>query len=147
MTTTGRWRNSCWRAAAPGATPAGPRRGPGPPPPAPPRLYRSRLPALEEIADPGAEPERREPRQRPAIPRGEAHRPPERKARDFGKPHAFGPTAKGVWFRLDIGRSKNADPKWLLPMICRAGGLTKQDIGTIRIFDNEKKFEGAAPGP
>ena len=22
-------------------------------------------------------------------------------------------------FRLDIGRSKNADPKWLLPMICR----------------------------
>jgi ATP-dependent RNA helicase DeaD len=108
------------------------------------RLYRSRLPALEEIADPGAEPERREPRQRPAMPRGETHRPPERKARGFGKPHAFGPTAKGVWFRLDIGRSKNADPKWLLPMICRAGGLTKQDIGTIRIFDNETKFEVAA---
>ncbi|WP_158814722.1 DEAD/DEAH box helicase [Methylocapsa sp. S129] len=109
------------------------------------RIYRSRLPALEEISDPGHEPERREPRQRPASPRNaESYRPPERKARDFGKPHAFGPTAKGVWFRLDIGRSKNADPKWLLPMICRAGGLTKADIGTIRIFDNETKFEVAA---
>ena len=29
-------------------------------------------------------------------------------------------------------------------MICRAGGLTKADIGAIRIFDNETKFEVAA---
>jgi ATP-dependent RNA helicase DeaD len=109
------------------------------------RVYRSRLPALEEISDPGSEPERREPRQRAVLPRGGApYKPPERKARDFGKPHSFGPAAKGVWFRLDIGRSKKADPKWLLPMICRAGGLTKADIGTIRIFDEETKFEVAA---
>ena len=39
-----------------------------------------------------------------------------------------------VWFRLDIGRSKNADPKWLLPMLCRKGGLNRADIGAIRIF-------------
>jgi ATP-dependent RNA helicase DeaD len=118
------------------------------------RLYRSRLPALEEVVDPGAEPERREPRQRHASPREEGQRPPreegprpppERKARSFGKAHSFDSAGKGVWFRLDIGRSKNADPKWLLPMICRAGGLTKQDIGAIRIFDNETKFEVAAP--
>jgi ATP-dependent RNA helicase DeaD len=109
------------------------------------RLYRSRLPALEEVSDPGNEPERREPRQRAAPPRGDApYKPPERKTREFGKPHAFGPAAKGVWFRLDIGRSKNADPKWLLPMICRAGGLTKADIGAIRIFDDETKFEVTA---
>jgi ATP-dependent RNA helicase DeaD len=40
----------------------------------------------------------------------------------------------------------NADPKWLLPMICRRGNVTKQDIGAIRIFDNETKIEifGAA---
>jgi ATP-dependent RNA helicase DeaD len=109
------------------------------------RLYRARLPALEEVSDPGQEPERREPRQRaPSSRAPESYKPPERKARDFGKPHSFGPAAKGVWFRLDIGRSKNADPKWLLPMICRAGGLTKADIGTIRIFDDETKFEVAA---
>ena len=29
-------------------------------------------------------------------------------------------------------------------MICRAGDLTKQDIGAIRIFDNETKFEVSA---
>jgi ATP-dependent RNA helicase DeaD len=104
------------------------------------RLYRSRLPALEEISDPGAEPERREHRSRSDAP---SYKPTERKPRGFGKAHAFGAGDKGVWFRLDIGRSKNADPKWLLPMICRAGGLTKADIGAIRIFDNETRFEVA----
>ena len=29
-------------------------------------------------------------------------------------------------------------------MICRAGGLTKQDIGAIRISDHETRFEVAA---
>ncbi|MCX8256340.1 MAG: DbpA RNA binding domain-containing protein, partial [Beijerinckiaceae bacterium] len=47
----------------------------------------------------------------------------------------------GVWFRLDIGRKRNADPKWLLPMLCKRGGITKRDIGTIRIFDRESKVE------
>jgi ATP-dependent RNA helicase DeaD len=107
------------------------------------RLYRSRLPALEEISDPGHEPERREPRPRPTSPREGPYAPPERRQRAFGKPHVFA-AAGGVWFRLDIGRSKNADPKWLLPMICRAGGLTKADIRSIRIFDHETKFEVAA---
>ena len=50
----------------------------------------------------------------------------------------------GAWFRIDVGRAKGADPKWLLPMICRAGGLTKADIGTIRVFDHETKFEISA---
>ena len=54
-----------------------------------------------------------------------------------------------LWFRLNIGRQNNADPKWLLPLICRMGGVTRKDIGTIRIFDRETKFElvaGAAEG-
>lgn len=46
-----------------------------------------------------------------------------------------------AWFRLSIGRRKNADPKWLLPLICRLGHVTKRDIGAIRIFDTETKFE------
>ena len=29
-------------------------------------------------------------------------------------------------------------------MICRAGGLTKADIGTIRVFDHETKFQISA---
>jgi ATP-dependent RNA helicase DeaD len=46
-----------------------------------------------------------------------------------------------VWFRLSVGRSANADPKWLIPLICRRGHVTKKDIGSIRIFDRETKFE------
>ena len=40
-----------------------------------------------------------------------------------------------------MGREKNADPKWLLPLICRLGHVTKRDVGSIRIFDRETKFE------
>ena len=46
-----------------------------------------------------------------------------------------------VWFRLNIGREKNADPKWLIPLICRLGHVTKPDIGAIRIFDRDTRFE------
>ncbi|CAH1692913.1 ATP-dependent RNA helicase DeaD [Hyphomicrobiales bacterium] len=47
----------------------------------------------------------------------------------------------GVWFTLSVGRKQRADPKWLLPMICRAGGVTKRDVGSIRIDDMETRFE------
>lgn len=46
-----------------------------------------------------------------------------------------------VWFTINLGRNKNAEARWLLPMICRRGHLTKQDIGAIRIFDRETRFE------
>ena len=46
-----------------------------------------------------------------------------------------------TWFRLNIGREKKADPKWLIPEICKQWGITKREIGTIRIFDKETKFE------
>ena len=45
------------------------------------------------------------------------------------------------WFRISVGRDKYADPTWLIPMICRLGHITKKDIGSIRIFDRETKFE------
>ncbi len=50
----------------------------------------------------------------------------------------------GVWFTLSIGRKQRADPKWLLPMICKAGGVSKRDVGSIRIDDAETRFEIAA---
>ena len=40
----------------------------------------------------------------------------------------------GAWFRVAVGRTNNADPKWLIPLICRVGHVTKKDIGEIRIF-------------
>ena len=49
-----------------------------------------------------------------------------------------------VWFRLNIGRDRNADPRWLLPLICRAGGVSKAEIGAIKIHDRDTRFEIAA---
>jgi ATP-dependent RNA helicase DeaD len=46
-----------------------------------------------------------------------------------------------VWFRMDIGRRQNADPRWILPLICRRGHVSRQDIGAIRITTNETMFE------
>ena len=50
----------------------------------------------------------------------------------------------GVWFTLSVGRKQNAEPRWLLPMLCRAGQITKRDIGAIRINQEETHVELAA---
>jgi len=46
---------------------------------------------------------------------------------------AFGPT---IWFALTGGRETGAEPRRLLPMLCKAGGITKDDIGAIRVQKN-----------
>jgi ATP-dependent RNA helicase DeaD len=51
--------------------------------------------------------------------------------------------AGGQWFKLSVGRKQNAEPRWLLPLICRAGGITKRHVGAIRIYENESRFEVA----
>ena len=45
-----------------------------------------------------------------------------------------------AWFCINVGRRKNAEPRWLVPFICRFGNVTKKDIGPIRIFEDETKF-------
>ncbi len=39
-----------------------------------------------------------------------------------------------IWVSLSIGRNQQAEPRWLIPMICRNGGLTKRDIGQIKLM-------------
>jgi ATP-dependent RNA helicase DeaD len=46
-----------------------------------------------------------------------------------------------VWFRMDIGRRHNADPRWILPLICRRGHVTRGEIGAIRIGQHETYFQ------
>ena len=98
------------------------------------RAYRSRLPEPEDVTDPGT-----------GAGIGKGSRTPERARREAHEHNGLDrhaqPGEGGVWFRLDIGRKKNADPKWLLPMLCKRGGVTKRDIGAIRIFDRESKVE------
>ena len=91
------------------------------------RMYRARLPAPEEITElspmPGTS---------AANPPAPAAQRPEKAG------FASGPM---VWFSLNIGRAQKADPKWLLPLICRMGGVEKRDVGAIRIQDRETRFE------
>ncbi|WOC15842.1 DEAD/DEAH box helicase [Pseudochrobactrum sp. MP213Fo] len=47
----------------------------------------------------------------------------------------------GAWFTLSAGRKHRADPRWLLPLICKAGDISKGDVGAIRILENETRFE------
>jgi ATP-dependent RNA helicase DeaD len=99
------------------------------------RLYRSRLPSPEDIIDPGFD------KGRSRDDRGD------RQAR--GDDRAAAPDTRArradfegsVWFRIAAGRKRNAEARWLLPMICRRGGVTKKDIGAIRIYGDHSEFE------
>jgi ATP-dependent RNA helicase DeaD len=46
-----------------------------------------------------------------------------------------------VWFHINVGRFQRADPKWLLPLLCRRGDVQKRDIGRIVILESETRFE------
>jgi ATP-dependent RNA helicase DeaD len=108
------------------------------------RVYRSRLPGAEEVGDPNFGRDER----RPAKPR-EDYAP--RDGARFGEgregsprsdaPRKAGPRGDTVWFRLNIGRKDGADPRQLLPMLCRRGKITRDEVGAIRIFDKETKVE------
>ncbi len=98
------------------------------------RLYRARLPAAEDLFDRPV----RSPTATPRAPlrRGQFETPEPPAPGDEERP-SFD---DAVWFRMKIGRNQNADAKWLLPLICRLGHVTRKDIGAIRIFDRETKF-------
>jgi ATP-dependent RNA helicase DeaD len=79
------------------------------------QAHRSKMPAIEEMLDSDARP-----------------------ARPDGPRAGFEDT---IWFRMDVGRRQNADPRWILPLLCRRGHITKSDIGAIRITGEETLFE------
>ncbi|WP_420133362.1 DEAD/DEAH box helicase [Rhodopseudomonas sp.] len=107
------------------------------------RLYRARLPAPEDILDPGerAPRVRDERASRSSRDDRDGPREPRPRSAKAAQKHAM---QDGVWFRAAIGKRKNAEARWLLPMICRRGGITRQDIGAIRILDTTTEFEISA---
>ncbi|GKQ51678.1 DEAD/DEAH box helicase [Bradyrhizobium sp. Ce-3] len=107
------------------------------------RFYRARLPAPEDILDPGEGRgrDRDDRRGDRASRREDRAAGPRAKT---GKSPRHGIEEATVWFRAAIGRRKNAEARWLLPMICRRGGIDKRDIGAIKISDTTTEFEIAA---
>jgi ATP-dependent RNA helicase DeaD len=90
------------------------------------RLQQKNRPAPEELLDVAAETDRPEPSQY-------GKKPPRDGFASEGK--------GGVWFRINAGHKQNAEPRWLLPLICRVGHITRKDVGSIKIFHTESQFE------
>jgi ATP-dependent RNA helicase DeaD len=102
------------------------------------RLNRARLPAPEDLMDsgPSGAPSARGPG---AQGQGQGYQGGAERGGEGG-PRRAG-FEDSLWFRIDMGRNRNADPRWLLPMICRRGHITKTEIGAIRIYERETRFE------
>ncbi|MBN7762409.1 DEAD/DEAH box helicase [Nitratireductor aquibiodomus] len=84
------------------------------------RLHRGKLSAPEDVTevtifDSGSAREERKPRRE-----------------DFDQ---------STWFSLSVGRKQNAEPRWLIPLLCRAGELTKSEIGAIKMQQDETYVE------
>lgn len=79
------------------------------------RAHRASMPAPEELIDASTPPARRE-----------------------GPRPGFEDT---IWFRINVGRRDNADPRWILPLLCRRGHISRGEIGAIRITQHETLFE------
>ena len=56
-------------------------------------------------------------------------------------PRGHGDFEDSVWYRMNIGRRHNADPRWILPLLCRRGHVSRNQIGSIRIAANETYFQ------
>jgi ATP-dependent RNA helicase DeaD len=87
------------------------------------RRERARLPAPEELVE---------------TPRAARETPA---AREKRAPRAAPDDV--VWFRLLLGRERQADPRWILPLLCRRGEITRDAIGKIQVLPRETRFEVA----
>jgi hypothetical protein len=84
------------------------------------------------------------------LPKGESLRPVHIKEAQ-GTPDRFpvdGPRRShddfardSVVFRINLGAQSKAEPGWLLPLICRRGGVTRRDVGAIRVGQRYSEFE------
>ncbi|MEX0298639.1 MAG: DEAD/DEAH box helicase, partial [Kordiimonas sp.] len=92
------------------------------------RLQQTGQPTPEELSDNGPDRDYGRDRDR-GRDRGER---PQKNRQDF---------SDGTWVSLTVGRKHNAEPRWILPTLCRAGNITKKGIGSIRIHENETHVE------
>lgn len=105
-------------------------------------LTRATDSAPEILQDPGAQSQHK-----PGKSRGERYDPD----RDFPREDRRGRREHGgrsgsdfpdgQWIKLGVGRKKKADPKWLIPMLCKSGGFSRNSIGAIRISPDATHVE------
>ena len=75
---------------------------------------------------------------RAALPSPEELIPQTPEAREQAKADRHRPGFEDtVWFRMDIGRRQNAEARWILPLLCRRGHITRNEVGAIKIGIHE----------
>lgn len=100
------------------------------------RQHRQGLSAPEELSDVPLEPVRER------KPKGKKERERDRSQEKFQqRSGGRSDFDNGVWITLTVGRKQTADPKWLLPMLCKSGGLNRQHIGAIKIDNTVSHVE------
>ncbi|MDB6178282.1 DEAD/DEAH box helicase [Paracoccus sp. Z330] len=62
---------------------------------------------------------------------------PPRQQHSPAAPRERGEFGASVWFSLSVGHTGRAEARWLLPKICEAGNITRDEIGAIRVRENE----------
>lgn len=79
---------------------------------------------------------------RAALPQPEELMSQSPEGRDAAKAQRHRPGFEDtVWFRAAVGRRHNAEPRWLLPLICRRGHVTRNEIGAIKVGQTETHFQ------
>ncbi|WP_377295916.1 DEAD/DEAH box helicase [Rhizobium sp. SGZ-381] len=98
-------------------------------------LYRSRQSAPEDLIEISVQPGGQKKPRDGAFERQEFDATPRTPRSEFGP---------SVWYSLSVGRKQNAEPRWLIPMLCRNGNLTKAQIGAIKMQAEETFVEISA---
>ena len=93
------------------------------------RLHNAHKPAPEELLD--------------IAPIGHG-----RAERDSGRDrdHNRDDFKNSVWISLSVGHDMSAEPRWILPMLCGRGNITKRNIGAIKIQQKQTHVELTAEG-
>ena len=101
-----------------------------------------RLPAPEELAA-SPEPRARDARDARDDRRTREERGPRDDAgpRESRAPRDRSAFEAGVWYEVNLGRKHRAEPRWLLPLICRVGEVSGGEIGAIDIGERATRFE------
>jgi ATP-dependent RNA helicase DeaD len=106
------------------------------------KMYRAQLPSPEDITEPGGDRQEARRSHKPGSHKKDGPAKASKREHSSERPKSSSKEMTGgVWFKITVGRERKADPKWLLPEICRQGEITKRDIGAIRVFDTETRFE------
>ena len=68
------------------------------------------------------------------------------KKREKREPRSRTDFDDGVWYQINVGRKQNAEPRWILPMLCKSGDLKKNEIGAIKISQGVTFFQISGSG-